>query len=82
MQILGMVLGKGLLLTSIGVALGLAGSLELTRLIRSMLYEVTPHDVVTFAAATVFLAVVALMACFFPARRATKVDPMVALRYE
>jgi ABC-type antimicrobial peptide transport system permease subunit len=77
-----MVLGKGLLLTSIGVALGLVGSLVLTRLIRSMLYGVTPHDVVTFAAATVFLAVVALLACFFPARRATKVDPMVALRYE
>lgn len=54
MQIFGMVLGKGLLLTSIGVALGLAGSLGLTGLIRSMLYGVTPHDVVTFAAATVF----------------------------
>jgi predicted permease len=81
-QIFRMVLGKGLLLTSIGVALGLVGSLGLTRLIRSMLYGVTPHDVITFAAATVFLAVVALLACFFPARRATKVDPMVALRYE
>jgi predicted permease len=81
-QIFRMVLGNGLLLTSIGVALGLAGSLGLTRLISSMLYGVTPHDVVTFAAAAVFLTVVALVACFFPARRATKVDPMVALRYE
>ncbi|HKP87350.1 MAG TPA: FtsX-like permease family protein, partial [Blastocatellia bacterium] len=77
-----MVMGKGLLLTSIGVAIGLAGSLGLTQLIRSMLYGVSPHDPVTFAIAAAFLAAVALLACFFPARRATKVDPMVALRYE
>jgi putative ABC transport system permease protein len=82
MDIFRMVLGKGLLLTAIGVALGLAGALGLTQLIRSLLYGVTPHDAITFAAAAVLLAVVSLMACFFPARRATKVDPMVALRYE
>ena len=82
MDIFRMVLGKGLLLTAIGVALGLAGALGLTQLIRSLLYGVTPHDAITFSAAAILLAAVALMACFFPARRATKVDPMVALRYE
>jgi predicted permease len=77
-----MIMLEGLLLASIGVAIGLAGALALTRLIGSMLYGIPPHDPITFGISAGFLALMALAACYFPARRATKVDPMIALRYE
>jgi putative ABC transport system permease protein len=75
-----MVIGQGMVLTAIGIAIGVAGALALTRLMATMLYEITTTDPLTFAAIPVILAVVAFFACYLPALRATKVDPMVALR--
>jgi putative ABC transport system permease protein len=77
-----MVVGHGLRLSVIGVGAGLAAALGLTRLMSSMLYGVRPTDIVTFVAVSLLLAGVAILASYVPARRATKVDPMVALRYE
>jgi len=77
-----LVLGRGLLLTLIGVAIGNACALGLTRFLASLLYDVKPTDQVTFIAVSLILTSVALLACYIPGRRATKVDPMVALRYE
>lgn len=81
-DVLGLILKQGLLLVLIGEALGLVGSFALTRVIGSLLFGVTPTDTTTFAVVAVVLAAVAMFACYFPARRATKVDPLVALRYE
>jgi predicted permease len=77
-----LVIGRGLLLTSIGVGVGLALALVGTRLISSLLYSVSAIDPLTFAGVTLLLVAVAFLACYFPARRAMKTDPMVALRYE
>ncbi|MGD1156368.1 MAG: ABC transporter permease [Terriglobia bacterium] len=77
-----LVLGQGLLLTLAGLAAGIAVSLALTRYLKSVLFGVTTTDVLTYAAVAFLLCLVSLVACYIPARRATKVDPMVALRYE
>lgn len=81
-DVLRLVVGKGMVLAVIGTAIGLVASLALTRLMRSLLFEVTPTDWFTFVIVSVVLLAVALLACYIPARRATKVDPLVALRYE
>jgi putative ABC transport system permease protein len=81
-DVLGLVLAQGLRLTALGLAMGLAGALGVTRLLSSMLFGVSPGDPVTFTAVSGLLAGVAFLACYLPARSATRVDPMVALRYE
>ncbi len=81
-DVLRLVVVQGLKMTLLGVAIGIAGGLVLTRFLSSMLYGVKPADPLTFIAVPLVLTVVALAACYLPARRATKVDPMVALRYE
>jgi predicted permease len=81
-DVLKLVLARGMTLTLIGVAIGLLGAVALTRLMSSMLFGVTPTDVLTFTVVSIVLIAVALIACYVPARRATKVDPLVALRCE
>jgi putative ABC transport system permease protein len=81
-SVLKLVLGQSLVLTVAGVVLGIAGSLALTRLISALLFDVKPNDLATYALVPAFLLAVALLASFIPARRATKVDPIVVLRYE
>ena len=81
-DVLKLVLGQGLRLTLVGAALGVGGAFALTRLMSSLLFGVTASDPATFAVVTFFLTVVALLASYIPARRAVKLSPMVALRYE
>jgi putative ABC transport system permease protein len=81
-KVLMLILRQGLLLTLIGIGIGLAGALALTRVISGLLFGVVATDPVTFAAIVLLLAAVSLVACYIPARRATKVDPVIALRYE
>jgi putative ABC transport system permease protein len=81
-DVLKMVLGHGMLFALTGIALGLGAAFLLTRVVGSLLYEVSATDPVTFACVALLAALVALLACYIPARRATRVDPMIALRYE
>ena len=81
-QIMRLILAHGLKLALIGVVIGVAAALGVTRLISSMIFGVTPYDRVTFVVVAAVLVTVALLACYIPARRAMRVDPMVALRYE
>ncbi len=81
-DVLKLIIRNGLTLTLIGVVLGTAGAIALTRLMSTLLFGVTPTDKLTFIAVSAVLIFVALLACYIPARRATKVDPLVALRYE
>lgn len=81
-EVLSMVVAQGLKLALIGIAIGMAAALGLARLLASMLYEVTPSDPTTLVVTSLILTGVTLLACYIPARRATKVEPMAALRYE
>jgi putative ABC transport system permease protein len=81
-DVLKLVLKQGMALVLIGEALGLVAALALARLMRSLLFGVTPTDAMTFITVFAVLTAIALLACYLPARRATKVDPLEALRYE
>jgi putative ABC transport system permease protein len=77
-----LIIGRGMALASTGSVLGLAGAWSIGRFLESMLYQIKPTDPITLASAPVVLLAVALLACYVPARRAMRVDPMTALRYE
>jgi putative ABC transport system permease protein len=81
-NILQLVVRQALWLVGIGLALGLAGAVAFTRVLRTLLFQVEPLDLPTFISVSIFLAAVALLACYLPARRAARIDPMTALRYE
>jgi len=82
LDVLRMILSDGARMAAVGIGIGVIAALALTRLMASMLFGVTPTDPLTFSAVAVLLGAIAFLACYLPARRATKVDPMVALRYE
>lgn len=81
-KILKMVIGQGLRLTILGLAIGLAGALILMRYLEALLFGISASDPPTFAAITLIFTATSLLACFVPARRATRVDPLIALRPE
>jgi len=82
LDILRMALGEGMRIVIIGLASGLVGAAIMARFVRSMLFDVAPTDPITFVSVSAILAGVALFACYIPAKRATRVDPLVALREE
>ena len=81
-QVMRMVIGSGLQLAVVGIAMGILVALGATRSLTTLLYQVAPNDPLTFVAVPILFVVVAMAACYLPARRATRVDPIVALRYE
>jgi len=81
-DVLTMVLSGGGRLVSLGIGFGLCGAAGLSRLLRSQLYGISPNDPLTLGGVVILMVLVALLACFAPTRRATKVDPVAALRYE
>jgi putative ABC transport system permease protein len=81
-NVLGIVFGQGLRLVGIGAALGVAGGAAVSRVLRSLLFGLSPFDPIAYVCVSLFLVAVALLACYLPARRATKVDPLTALRHE
>jgi ABC-type antimicrobial peptide transport system permease subunit len=81
-DVLKLVVRQGMGLTLLGAAIGVAVAVALTRMMKSWLFGVSPTDPLTFAAAALLLTIVALLSCWIPARRATKVDPITALRFE
>jgi putative ABC transport system permease protein len=81
-SVLRLVIGTGAWLTLLGIAVGTAGALALTRLMTDLLYGVRPTDPLTFSVVTIVLVATSILACYIPARRAMRVDPLVALRYE
>jgi putative ABC transport system permease protein len=81
-DVLRMVIKRGMLLVLIGIAIGLGVAFAATRVMQTLLFGVSVTDPLTFVTVSLLLAAVALLACYLPARRATKVDPLVALRYE
>jgi putative ABC transport system permease protein len=81
-DVIRMIVSQGMALAGAGLLLGLPAAFVLTRMMSTLLFEISPRDPITFASVTALLIAVALVACYLPARRATRVDPMVALRYE
>jgi putative ABC transport system permease protein len=81
-HVLRLVFGQGFMLLLVGTLIGLGGAFALTRLMRNLLFEITATDPLTYSGVVGLLALIALLACYIPARRATRVDPLVALRYE
>jgi putative ABC transport system permease protein len=81
-DVLAMILRQGMTLVLVGLVVGLASALALTGMMKSLLFQVEPTDPITFAGVSAMLAVVALMACYVPARRALRIDPLSALRNE
>jgi putative ABC transport system permease protein len=81
-EILRMILGQGMALALVGVAFGLLGALWLTRLLQQLLFEVAPTDLLTYIGVALVLGLATLVACYVPARRAARVDPLIALRAE
>jgi putative ABC transport system permease protein len=81
-DVLRLILGQGARIAFFGVAIGLATAAALARLLSSLLFTVSSNDPITFAAVAILLVTVALLACYIPARRALRVDPIIALRYE
>ena len=81
-DVLKLFVGQGMALTAAGIVIGVAAAVALTRLMANMLFGVGPVDVLTFTVIVLLLSVVAFLACWIPARRATRIDPVIALRYE
>jgi ABC-type antimicrobial peptide transport system permease subunit len=81
-DVLRLVIGHGMLLTVIGITAGLLGAFVLTRWISTLLFGISPTDAVTFLGISLLIAFVSLAACYVPARKSVKLDPMIALRYE